>query len=213
MMEPNKHGVTHQIILIRHGQYINASEDEGRKLTPLGKEQAALTGKRVAELVKSGVVYPIKHVYYSTMTRATETGQLIIPSLLDSENVLSSCSFEPCSMIREGAAFPPVPPSRGWKPSPASFFKDNSRIEAAFNSHVHRAESDEEKNYSTVLVCHGNVIRYFVMRALQLPPSAWLRTAVFNSSITILEIGPTGNVSLRAFGDVGFLPADKVTYS
>lgn len=74
------------------------------------------------------------------------------------------------------------------------------------------AENPEDQPFSTVLVCHGNVIRYFVMRALQLPPEAWLRTAVWNASITILEIYPNGRVSLRCLGDVGHIPAEKVTY-
>ena len=48
-----------------------------------------------------------------------------------------------------------------------------------------------------ILVCHGNVIRYFVLRALQLPPEAWLRLGCFNGSITHLTIRPGGSVSLR----------------
>ncbi len=51
------------------------------------------------------------------------------------------------------------------------------------------------------------------MRALQLPPEAWLRTAAYNASITILEIYPSGRVSLRCFGDVGHLPPDMITYN
>ena len=39
-----------------------------------------------------------------------------------------------------------------------------------------------------VLVCHGNVIRYFVMRGLQLPPEAWLRQSLNNGSITQMYI-------------------------
>ena len=35
-----------------------------------------------------------------------------------------------------------------------------------------------------VVVCHGNVIRYMALRALQLPPEAWLRLCTFNCSIT-----------------------------
>ena len=59
----------------------------------------------------------------------------------------------------------------------------------------------------------GNVIRYFVMRALQLPPEAWLRTAAYNASITVLHIHPSGRVSLYGFGDVGRLPPHLITYN
>lgn len=64
-----------------------------------------------------------------------------------------------------------------------------------------------------LLACAGNVIRYFVMRALQLPPEAWLRTAVYNASITVIHIYPTGRVSLYSLGDVGHLPVNKITYN
>lgn len=86
-------------------------------------------------------------------------------------------------------------------------------MEAAFLKYIHRAGKDEKENSSTLFVCHGNVIRYFVMRALQLPPEAWLRTAAYNASITIIEIYPSGRVSLKGFGDVGHLPADMITYN
>jgi serine/threonine-protein phosphatase PGAM5 len=43
-----------------------------------------------------------------------------------------------------------------------------------------------------VIVGHGNVIRYFVCRALQLPPDAWLRLGLANASITVLNVRPSG---------------------
>ena len=46
--------------------------------------------------------------------------------------------------------------------------------------------------YVDTLLIHtyiaGNVIRYLVLRALQLPPEAWSRLAVYNASVTILEV-------------------------
>ena len=74
-------------------------------------------------------------------------------------------------------------------------------------------ETDTEHEFD-VVVCHGNVIRYFFLRALQLPPEAWLRTSTFNCSLTYLVVRPgSGRVSLRAFGDVGHLPMRMVTFS
>lgn len=63
-----------------------------------------------------------------------------------------------------------------------------------------------------ILVCHGNVIRYMVMRALQLPGCAWLRWATYNAGITWISIDAKGYVSCREFGNVGHLPADMITY-
>jgi len=58
---PGKKGVTHQILLVRHGQYEEKGKDDSeRKLTPLGRKQAEATGKRINELLAAGVLSPIK---------------------------------------------------------------------------------------------------------------------------------------------------------
>ena len=52
MRKLRKEGVTRHIILIRHGQYDETDkEDEKRILTPLGRKQAELTGKRLKEML------------------------------------------------------------------------------------------------------------------------------------------------------------------
>ena len=68
-----------QIVLIRHGQYVekpekdntvtssDCSHDSQQVLTRLGRKQASLTGSRIRELLKDEVLYPIDTVYYSTM--------------------------------------------------------------------------------------------------------------------------------------------------
>jgi serine/threonine-protein phosphatase PGAM5 len=66
----------------------------------------------------------------------------------------------------------------------------------------HRAE---------ILVCHGNVIRFLVLRALQLPPDAWLRLVVPHASITTVAITCEGDVLLQGLGDAGHIEADLVT--
>lgn len=63
-----------------------------------------------------------------------------------------------------------------------------------------------------IVVCHCNVIRYFVMRALQLPPEAWLRLGGYNTGITEISIRPTGSVTLVRFGDTGHLPVEMTTF-
>lgn len=40
----NEHGAVHQIVLVRHGQYVHGKGDENRFLTSLGREQAESTG-------------------------------------------------------------------------------------------------------------------------------------------------------------------------
>lgn len=96
-------------------------------------------------------------------------------------------------------------------PSTHRFFQEGARIEAGFRAHFHRAPPSQESETYTLMVCHANVIRYFVCRALQLPPEAWLRFNLHNASISWLSIFPNGKVALRLLGDCGHMPKDFVT--
>ena len=72
---------------------------------------------------------------------------------------------------------------------------------------------EESRAYRKVIVCHMNVIRYFVCRALQLPPEAWLRMGGYNCAISHLQIrGGSGIVSLVSFGDHGHLSLEETTF-
>ncbi|PAV58428.1 hypothetical protein WR25_12374 isoform B [Diploscapter pachys] len=191
---------TRNIILIRHGQYQINSPD--KFLTQLGREQAELVGKRLAT---SGIKFD--EVVMSTMNRATETAKIILQQLPKEQKSLS------CSLLEEGPPYPPVPDVSHWKPPASEFFVDGARIESAFRKHIHRAAPEQKEDSYEVLVCHANVIRYFICRALQFPPEGWLRMSLGNCSITLLMVRPSGRVSLRSLGDVGHLHPNKITYT
>ncbi|XP_005990283.1 serine/threonine-protein phosphatase PGAM5, mitochondrial isoform X2 [Latimeria chalumnae] len=199
--ENHKAKATRHIFLIRHSQYnLNGQNDKERTLTQLGREQAELTGKRLASL---GLKYDI--LVYSTMTRARETAEIISKYIPGVEKVS-------CDLLREGAPIEPVPPLSHWKPD-AAYHEDGARIEAAFRRYIHRADPKQEDDSYEIIVCHSNVIRYIVCRALQFPPEGWLRMCLNNGSITWLTIRPSGRVALRTLGDSGFMPPDKLTRS
>lgn len=98
---------TRHILLVRHGQYrMDGQTDELRMLTSLGRDQADRIGMRLKELD-----LPYTRIIKSTMTRATETADIIhkhFPNL-----PISSCDF-----IREGSPIVPEPPISHWKPEP-----------------------------------------------------------------------------------------------
>uniref|UniRef100_A0A158Q7H9 Serine/threonine-protein phosphatase PGAM5, mitochondrial n=1 Tax=Elaeophora elaphi TaxID=1147741 RepID=A0A158Q7H9_9BILA len=93
-----------------------------------------------------------------------------------------------------------------------NFATEGSRIEAAFRKYIHRAGRKQKDDSWELIVCHGNVIRYFVCRALQFPPEGWLRLSVGHCSITWIVIYPNGFVSVRSLGDIGHLPNGKVSF-
>ena len=127
IQQKEKAKAVHQIILVRHGQYHHEPQhDHEHVLTDLGKLQASLTGKRLQELLEAGIVHKINRVYYSTMTRATETWHMIEPVLKAAQLLPPATHIEPCSMIREGAVCPPIPASDIWKPR--DFYQDQQRV-------------------------------------------------------------------------------------
>ncbi|KAK0162434.1 hypothetical protein PV327_006210 [Microctonus hyperodae] len=199
MQAAKKSKAVRHLLLIRHGQYnLSGETDSDRILTDLGRQQAELTGKRLAELN-----LPYSLIVRSTMSRAQETSKIIEKSLKD-------VPVSDDSILVEGAPIPPEPPIGRWT-SESHYFQGGPRIEAAFRKYFHRADPNQEKDSYTILVCHANVIRYFVCRALQFPPEAWLRFSLKNGSITWISIQPSGRVILRAFGDSGYMPPGYIT--
>lgn len=205
------------LVLVRHGQYnLEGKQDTERYLTDLGRKQAAVTGQRLGDLYsrylqkldENGKTSASNiRLVKSTMTRATETANIILKTLpveIDSSS---------CDLIREGAPCVPEPPLESWTPDPADFFQEGARIEAGFRRYFHRAEPSQEETSVDIMVCHGNVIRYCVCRALQLDPQAWLRMAVHNGSITVLVIKPSGRVSLLELGGAGHFESEMLTFN
>ncbi|KAK6184241.1 hypothetical protein SNE40_006749 [Patella caerulea] len=193
---------TRHIILIRHGQYnLNGETDEEKYLSDLGRKQADLTGARLKLLD-----FPYTRLVSSTMTRAVETCDLI-------HKFLPNLTVERNDLLREGAPIPPEPPVGHWKPEVYQFHRDGQRIEAAFRQYIHRATPEQKTDSYEIIVCHANVIRYFVCRALQFPPDGWLRLSLAHASLTWITVRPSGRVSLRCYGDSGFMEPNKVTYS
>ncbi|KPP64802.1 serine/threonine-protein phosphatase PGAM5, mitochondrial-like [Scleropages formosus] len=200
-LEKKKPKATRHIILIRHSQYnLKGESDKERFLTSLGREQAELTGQRLATL---GLKYDF--IVHSTMTRATETANIISKHFPDVEKVS-------CDLLREGSPIEPVPQVGHSKPE-FVYHEEGARIEAAFRRYIHRADVEQKEDSYDIIVCHANVIRYFVCRALQFPPEGWLRMSLNHGSITWLYVRPSGRVGLRMLGDAGFMPPEKLTRS
>lgn len=189
------------LLLIRHGQYdISGLRDIDRSLTMLGRLQAEFAGQRLKDLK-----FNYTRLIHSTMTRAIETAEII-------QRYLPEVPVEKCELLREGAPIPPEPPIGSWK-TESKFFEEGARIEAAFRKYFHRADASQKTNSYEILVCHANVIRYFVCRVLQFPPEAWLRFSLHHCSLTWVAIHPNGRVTVYAVGDCGHIPPDKMSTS
>ncbi|CAL8108456.1 unnamed protein product [Calicophoron daubneyi] len=187
------------LIFIRHGQYVYANADSDCHLTQLGHEQLNYTGMRLKQLN-----FPYSALHYSTMTRAVESTEEVIKHI-------TTARIEPTDLLREGAPYSLEPPLPYYQPTEEELKEEGGRIESAFKSYVHRPDPMQKEDSYEIFICHANVIRYFVCRALQIPPEAWIRFSLDHGSITWLVVRSDGRVILRWLGNSGHMPPDKIS--
>jgi serine/threonine-protein phosphatase PGAM5 len=186
------------LYLIRHGFYDyhdRRDPEVGKHLLPLGVAQARLVGDRLRSLpVRLSVIYS------STFTRARETA-LVIRQELDTLEMIESKLLVECT-----------PPT--WREDimaecdSAELVACRDQLEAAFKEFF--VPSSGEARHD-VLVCHGNVIRYFVTRVLGVDPLSWLGMSIGNCSLTVVRVNSNGTMKLLSFGDVGHIPPNLQT--
>jgi serine/threonine-protein phosphatase PGAM5 len=134
------------------------------------------------------------------LTRARETA-LVIRHELDGLEVIESRQLSEC-----------IPPT--WREDVvadhdrAELVACQEQLEAAFAEFF--VPSEREARHE-VVVCHGNVIRYFVTRVLGVDPLSWLGMSIGNCSLTVVRVNPDGTMKLLSFGDVGHLPPNLQT--
>ncbi len=186
------------LILVRHGLYDDQDprdDDVGKGLTAQGREQARLVGGRLSRWPA-----PIDALYSSSMTRARETAAILADSLPGRRPRLTS-DLRECT--------PPTDREDVMATlEPGEADACRARLDRAF-ARFFRPSAGRDS--TDVLVCHGNVIRYFVCRALGLEPSRWLLMSLGNCSLTVIQVRPEGTARLLSLGDVGHLPVELQT--
>jgi serine/threonine-protein phosphatase PGAM5 len=186
------------LYLIRHGEYDHADDrdpDVGKALVPLGVAQARILGARLR-----GLPVEIDSLHSSTMTRARETALVIGEEFPDLE-------LQTSRLIREC-----TPPT--WRQDimadeeEADLAACTQQIEKAYAKYFTPSPGADRHD---VIVCHGNVIRYFVTKVLGVDTEAWLGMSIGNCSLTVVKIKADGSMKLLSFGDVGHLPPNLST--
>ena len=190
---------TRTIYLIRHGEYTPQDDnipDSENVLTPLGIAQARLVSARL-----KAMNIKFSSLTSSTMTRAKQTAMVInkdFPDLnLEESDIIKECT----------------PPT--WRNDVMAGVDTTHRIECVENLEKAFKEffipSPDEKDRNDIIVCHGNVIRYFVTKVLKVNTMSWLQMTISNCSITIVRIKSDGTMKLVSFNDVGHIPTNLQT--
>lgn len=214
------------IFIVRHGQTDpNTRQDDGLggSLTDLGRAQAERAGRRLSS-------QRVDIIHHSVLHRAAETAQIIRRQLLHavpmqpSELLREVIPYIPPdfitwylaneqALIQNAAPIPPeyIPWIDTW-PHSSSLEELNRGFEQAKRAYQYFFCPSPDLDRLDVLVCHGNILRYFVVRALQAPLETWINTDVNNCGISEVVIEENGNAILLAHNDTGHMPADMLTF-
>ena len=186
------------LILVRHGQYHKASEVELERLTDLGRKQAKLVGKRLKEV-------KIDRIEHSTMPRAIETA-LLIKKELGYAKLLNSCA-DLCECVPD---FPKELRKKYHFNDVKKLKSDKAQADRAFRKYFTRPH----KNSTEVLVCHGNIIRYLICKALGVDTINWAKFDIQQCGISIVEIDTESDHKFKVLGhnDIGHIPYPQRTY-
>ena len=212
------------IYLVRHAQRepVAGPDSFGPGLSLLGWKQAQLTARRLAT-INADVIYT------SSLRRTMETARIIALQFAD-------IPIRPSPLLWE--CIPAMPDyAIAWQK--AHLNTDTSTIKVPpeitpwvglWNDDISEREIDEGfdqarqawqkyfipargKDRHDVIVCHGNILRYFVMRALIVPPEAWRNTDIYNCGISEIVIESDGRIMLLSHNDNGHLPPEMKTFN
>ncbi|HZE19522.1 MAG TPA: histidine phosphatase family protein [Candidatus Angelobacter sp.] len=171
------------LFLVRHGQY----SSEG--LTRVGKMQASHTARRIRHV-------PATSIHCSTMKRAVQTAQIIAREH-------RGLPLRRASLLRE--CVPGLPPAlrKGSTVSVETMTRGKDQADRAYRRYF---KCSVGRDACDVLVCHGNLIRYLVCRALALGTYAWCSLGSAHCGITEIRIMANGELVLVSYNDTGHLP-------
>lgn len=185
------------LYLVRHGQF-DADPDRNPKgdLTPLGVKQAK-------HLVKAFKGVSITAIHVSTAPRAVQTAEPLI------------AAFPEAKVTRAHRLLECIPPLTAavraeyfMHLSDENLADEVAHAERAFDAYFKRTAGADRHE---VLVCHGNLIRYFVCRVMEVDATAWINLESRNCSITRFMVAPDGNISLISYNEIGHLPSEMHT--
>ena len=190
---------TRYLYLVRHGSYIaeaDRSDRDGNGLDSLGRQQARDIALRLKAL-------PVRldALISSAFTRARETADImgeILGRRVGRDSLIRECTPE-----SDRADLKAKHPREETDAC-------DRQLQAAWTRY---ARPSPEGDRHVVLVCHGNLIRWFVMRSMGVDPRRWGNMEIANASLTIIQVRSDGTTRLVVFDDVGHLPVPAQTWT
>ena len=196
---PDREEPVRTIFLIRHGEYEHdhdCDEDIGCGLVTLGRQQARLVADRL-----KAMPIGITSIQASAMTRARQTGKIIAERFPELELAIHRDIRECTPNTWREDIMADMEPGEGEE--------CEANLEAAWDRIFVPAGGANEYD---IVVCHGNVIRWFVTQVLKVDRMARLQMSIANCSLTVVQVRADGSKKLIAFADSGHIPYSMTTY-
>jgi len=187
---------THTLYLIRHGAYVadpKADPQLGPGLTTLGIAQARLIAGRL-----NGAGVKFDSMTSSPMQRARDTAAVM-------HETLASVPLAQSPLLRE--CMPPV--FEAVEAEAAERAACAKQLDQAFTEFFTTATKADRND---ILVAHGNVIRYLVMKSLKVDTRGWLGMTVAHASLTVIQVRADGSIKVLAVGDSGHIPSPLLSW-
>lgn len=188
------------IYLVRHGQEDreNRPDELGGNLTTVGMAQAQSTAEHLRYTAFDAI-------YVSTLRRALETADLIAlyhPNVpLEKTADLVECVPSIPAMLLDVVK----------DMSMEQIAAEQQRIAAAFSRFFVPVTGEDD--VQDLIICHGNLIRYFVCRVLDAPLDMWVNLEIANCGISRVEVRPNGRLVLVTHNEHYHIPPKYHSYS
>ena len=213
------------VILVRHGRTtanatgLLAGRAEGIDLDQVGRDQAALTGERLAGVPAAGVVS-------SPLERCQQTAQLILDHQVGKPNTLIDPALIECdygqwqgrtlSDLAKEDLWPVVQsqPSAVVFPGGESMAGMQARAVAAIRRHDAAFEAEYGPGAVWVAVSHGDIIKSILADAFGMHLDLFQRINVGPASVSIVHYGasrPSVYATNTSAGDLSWLSNNILT--
>jgi len=174
------------LYLIRNGHHARQDDGEG-PLTAIGQRQVAIT-------VQALRGFPFEALYYSPHLQVEQTAQAFAQAF--------NLEAQQTNLLRQyddQTKFSTL--TRNMLMS--AFQAQHDQIEDAHATFVVSPSGEAEQHI--LLVCHANIIRDLICRALNVSPASWAHMLINHCGISCLSI-EADHVELLSYNDVNHLP-------
>jgi len=184
------------VVFVRHAQAdtTDTSHLVGPPLTRLGNRQAILTAKRLSR-------EKFAHIYTSDLVRAKETARAI----------LRHHPKTPCTVLRDLREVASHHSSLGMSATTPAIDADTVNEKMAMSSFVHAIRRNHEPGERLLVVAHGNILRGLIPLLGGLNPTGSPLFEFNNTSVTVVDLWPSGHAVIKLVNCTKHLPRRLVT--